>query len=229
MRGERRSHVATDPLSSARVDVVRAGASLFSRGYAHSTAGNISVRVAGGFLVTPSDAPLGHLSPQELAHVTADGVHRSGNRPSKTLALHRAIYAADAAAQAVVHTHAGHLVALTLSGVWSASDILPPLTPYQVMKVGHVPLIEYRRPGDDAVLGLVEQAIARGQAEGHRLRAVMLDRLGPVVWGRDLADAMATLEELEETARLWLLTDRSAVPLARSAISELRDVFSAPW
>lgn len=215
----------TDAVAAGRADIVRAGASLFARGYVHASAGNISMRVGDGFLITPTDAPLGFLDADRLAHVAADGAQLSGDRASKTLALHRRIYAATPSARVVIHTHATHLVALTLLGVWSQGDILPPLTPYQVMKVGHVPLIPYRRPGDPAVAELVEAAIT---ARPH-LRAVMLERLGPVVWGPDVASAMATLEELEETARLWLLTGRGTAPLAESAIAELRDAFAAPW
>ncbi|GAB3383507.1 class II aldolase/adducin family protein [Amycolatopsis echigonensis] len=210
---------------TGRADVVRAGASLFARGYVHASAGNISMRVDDGYLITPTDAPLGFLEADRLAHVAADGAQLSGDRASKTLALHRRIYAAVPSARVVIHTHATHLVALTLLGVWSQDDILPPLTPYQVMKVGHLPLIPYRRPGDPEVADLVEAAIAARPS----LRAVMLERLGPVVWGPDVATAMATLEEAEETARLWVLTGHRPRPLADSAIAELRDAFSAPW
>src|SRR5439155_21355567 len=113
--------------------------------------------------------------------------------------------------------------------VWREGDILPPLTPYQVMKVGHVPLIAYHRPGHPVVADLVEAAIRARQDSGGQLRAVMLERLGPVVWGPDIASAMATLEELEETARLWLLTGREPVPLPESAIADLAAAFSTPW
>lgn len=218
-----------DQLRSARADIVRAGGSLFARGYVHASAGNISIRLDDGYLITPTDAPLGFLDADRLAHVSADGPQLSGDRASKTLTLHRRIYAAEPAARVVIHTHATHLVALTLLGVWHEDDILPPLTPYQVMKVGHVPLIGYHRPGHPAVADLVEQAITQRPADGPRLRAVMLERLGPVVWGPDVATAMATLEELEETAHLWLLTGRTPAPLEPSAISDLRGAFSAPW
>jgi ribulose-5-phosphate 4-epimerase/fuculose-1-phosphate aldolase len=218
-----------DSVAVARADVVRAGASLFARGYVHASAGNISMRLDDGFLITPTDAPLGFLEADRLAHVAADGTQLFGDRASKTLALHRRIYAAEPSARVVIHTHATHLVALTLLGVWREDDILPPLTPYQVMKVGHVPLIGYHRPGHPAVADLVEGAITARSADGPRLRAVMLERLGPMVWGPDVATAMATLEELEETARLWLLTGRSPTFLTETEISDLRNAFSVPW
>jgi ribulose-5-phosphate 4-epimerase/fuculose-1-phosphate aldolase len=211
-----------------RSEICRIGASLFDRGYVHGSAGNISVRLAdGGFLITPTDACLGRLDPARLAEVGADGAQRGGDPPSKTLALHRRIYAADPDARCVIHTHSTHLVALTLAGVWRADDIVPPITPYFVMKVGHVPLIAYHRPGDPAVGDAVAEQIERRRAAGAPIRAVMLDRLGPNVWHTTLAQASAALEELEETARLWLLA--RAAPLADAHIDELRRHFGARW
>jgi ribulose-5-phosphate 4-epimerase/fuculose-1-phosphate aldolase len=215
--------------SALRDEICRVGRSLFERGYVHATAGNISARLDDGFLITPTDACLGTLEPARLARVGADGVQLAGDRASKTLALHRHIYGADADARCVIHTHSTHLVALTLAGVWRPTDIVPPITPYFVMKVGHVPLIPYQRPGHPAVGELVAAAIAEHGRRGLTLRAVMLDRLGPNVWGATPAAAMATLEELEETARLWLLSGRSAAPLAEAQLQELRESFGASW
>jgi ribulose-5-phosphate 4-epimerase/fuculose-1-phosphate aldolase len=210
-------------------EICRIGHSLFERGYAHSTAGNISARVPGGLLITPSDACLGNLSPGRLAFVDDAGQQRSGERASKTLALHRRICDGDPAAQAVIHTHSTHLVALTLSGPWRDDDVLPPLTPYQVMKVGHVPLVRYRRPGDPRVADEVAQRIAGARAGGTPIRAVLLERLGPVVWHGSLAAATALLEELEETARLWLMPGPKPQPLSDAQVAELREQFGAAW
>jgi ribulose-5-phosphate 4-epimerase/fuculose-1-phosphate aldolase len=212
-----------------REEICRVGASLYTRGYVHASAGNISVRLAddAGYLITPTDACLGQLDPATLARVDPDGIQRSGARASKTLVLHRAIYGAEPQARCVIHTHSTHLVALTLTGVWQPDDILPPITPYYVMKVGHVPLIPYHRPGDPAVGTLVAQHIAAMQQRGTPLRAVMLDRLGPNVWHSSPAEASAVLEELEETARLWHMT--RARPLHDEQIQALRAQFGAAW
>ncbi len=219
------------PDDSLRAEICRVGRSLFERGYVHASAGNISVRLAQGrgFLITPTDACLGFLEPDALAFVNESGEQLSGARASKTLALHRAIYAADASAHCVIHTHSTHLVALTLRGVWSADDVLPPITPYFVMKVGHVPLIAYRRPGDAALALDITQKIAAARARGHTLRAVLHERLGPNVWHDSPGAAMATLEELEETARLWLMTQPQPAPLSEAQIDELRSAFGATW
>ena len=123
-------------------EICRVGRSMFERGLVHATAGNISVRLPAGqgFLITPTDACLGTLQPERLARVTEDGQQTDGDRASKTLALHRCIYAAEPQGQCVIHTHSSHLVALTLAGAWSTDTVLPPITPYVVMKVGRVPL-----------------------------------------------------------------------------------------
>lgn len=212
-----------------RNEICRVGRSLFERGYVHATAGNISVRLEDGYLITPTDACLGFLEPDRLAKVDANGRQTSGDRASKTLELHHKIYAADAAARCVIHTHSTHLVALTLTGVWNDEDILPPITPYYVMKVGHVPLIPYHRPGDPAIGDLVAAAIENMQARGTPIRAVMLDRLGPNVWNTTPSSAMAVLEELEETARLWMMAQRKPAPLSGEAIQQLREHFGASW
>ena len=218
-----------------RDEICAIGASLFQRGLVHATAGNISVRLPDddGHLITPTDACLGRLRPEALAHVAADGTQRSGDRASKTLALHRQIYGAAPDARCVIHTHSTHLVALTLAapglGVWRPDAVLPPITPYFVMKVGRVPLIPYHRPGDPAAAALVADAIRRAAAAGTPIRGVLLDRLGPNVWHDSPAAAMATLEELEETARLWLMTTPRPQPLDAAQIDALRQQFGAVW
>ncbi|HTH77604.1 MAG TPA: class II aldolase/adducin family protein, partial [Ramlibacter sp.] len=140
----------------AREEICRVGASLFQRGYAHATAGNISVKLGDGFLITPTDACLGLLDAAQVSKVDTQGNHLSGARPSKTLALHRAIYGA-CDARCVIHTHSTNCVALTLEA--NDGELLPPITPYFVMKVGHVPVIPYHRPGDPKVAELVAAQI----------------------------------------------------------------------
>lgn len=208
--------------SKVREEICATGASLYQRGYTVGTAGNISARLDDGWLITPTDACLGRLDPAEIAKVDLAGNAVSGGRPSKTLALHRGIYARNAETRGVIHTHSTHLVALTLAGVWSEADVLPPITPYYVMKVGHIPLIRYRRPGDPQV---AEQIAALAGT----VRGVLLERLGPVVWERSVAQASYALEEFEETARLWLMTNPRPAPLDDAALEELRRVFGARW
>ena len=210
-------------------ELCRIGASLYARGYVHATAGNLSARVAGGHVITPTDACLGFLDQTRLAFVDEAGVQQAGDQASKTLALHRAIYAADPSAGCVIHTHSTHLVALTLAGAWSEADVLPPITPYFVMKIGHVPLVPYRRPGDPALAEAVTALIHGARARGAPIRAVLLDRLGPVVWHESPAAAMAVLEELEETAKLWLMTNPKPAPLNQQQLAELRTQFGAHW
>ena len=221
--------------SEAREEICRVGRSLFDRGYVHATAGNISVRLSesegGGYLITPTDACLGFLDPARLARLDADAKQRSGDIASKTMALHVQIYSAarqfDRNTCCVIHTHSAHCVALTLEP--GAEELLPALTPYFVMKVGHVPLIAYQRPGaPEAALRVAEVIRLYGEA-GTPIRAVMLERLGPNVWHDSPAAAMATLEELEETARLMSLCAYVPEPLTESQLDELRKTFGARW
>lgn len=216
--------------ATARAEIVRVGRSLFERGYVHATAGNVSVRLADGYLITPTDACLGTLEPARLARLDAEGRQTAGDRASKTIVLHRRIYEASAAtaqpARCILHTHSTHLVACSLKHA-DAAELLPPITPYFVMKVGRVPHIAYHRPGAPEAAEAVADAIARYQRDGRPVRAVMLARLGPNVWHDSPAAAMAVLEELEETARLWLLAQPA--PLDGPQIEELRQQFGASW
>jgi ribulose-5-phosphate 4-epimerase/fuculose-1-phosphate aldolase len=235
--------------TQAREEICRVGKSLFDRGYVHAAAGNISVRLedadGGGFLISPTDACLGFLDPARLARLDANAQQLSGDKASKTMALHAHIYAAatrfDTATRCIIHTHSTYSVALSLQQADQSSDaqaqpheLLLPLTPYFVMKVGHVPLMPYHRPGDPAVAALVVRTIADYGARGTPIRAVMLARLGPAVWHDSPMQAMATLEELEETARLSQLEPAGhgqPVPSALTAmqIEALRQNFGARW
>lgn len=213
----------------AREEICRVGRSLFERGYAHATAGNISMRLEDGYLITPTDACLGFLDPVRVAKVDHAGHQLAGDRASKTLTLHRHIYAADPDAMCVIHTHSTHLVALSLMTDTALDSLIPPITPYFVMKVGPVPLLPYYRPGSQDVGEEVAATIDRFRREGRPIRSVMLSRLGPNVWHRTPAEAMSTLEELEETARLHLLAGARTAPLSQAALKELEKIFGAHW
>jgi len=208
--------------NALREEICDVGSQLYSRRYTVGSAGNISARLDDGWLITPTDACLGRLDPAAISKVNLAGEWVSGDRPSKTLALHREVYDRNPGVGGVVHTHSTHLVALTLAGVWQQDDILPPLTPYQVMKVGHIPLIAYERPGSPKVAAQVAQL-------ANSVRGVMLERLGPVVWESSVSKASYALEELEETARLWLMSNPKPAPLDRAALDELREVFGVQW
>lgn len=204
-----------------REEICRIGALMFQRGHVVGSAGNISARINDGFLITPTDACLAMLDPAKLAKLDSKGQQISGDRGSKTIVLHRSIYDADPAAQAVVHSHSPHLVALSLISQ-PGQPIAPPLTPYSMMKVGPVPLLPYHRPGAPEVADLT-------RAEVGRARGVMLQALGPVIWHRSVTAGFFTLEELEETAKLALLL-RGQAPrlLSIDEIEELRQTFGDP-
>ena len=227
--------------TQAREAICQMGARLYQRGYLHGSVGNISIRLTDAVIITPTDACLGVLDPARLAKVSLSGEHLGGDRPSKTIALHQAIVAAarafDPDTACVLHTHSHACVARSLLlcsqpqaivTTTALQDFMPPITPYFVMKVGHVPHIPYARPGAASVVQAVEAAItAHGQA-GHPIRAVMLAKLGPTVWHSSPEATLAVLEELEETARLTLQVPQ-AEPLSDEAIEEFRQAFGARW
>lgn len=222
--------------TQAREEICRVGRSLFERGYVHATAGNISVRLdeaGGGFLITPTDACLGFLDPARLARLDTQGQQLNGDRASKTIALHTCIYQAarqfDGQTACVIHTHSTHCVALSLRDAAVPPELLPPITPYFVMKVGRVPLIAYQRPGAPAASQQVAEVIRHYGEAGTPIRALMLARLGPNVWHDSPAAAMAVLEELEESAKLVALSAAPIKPLSEAQIDELRQVFGARW
>jgi len=174
-------------------------ASLFARGFSVGSAGNISVRLADGYLMTPTNSSLGRLKPSLLSKLDTDFHHVDGNKPSKEVFMHRAFYQARADAGAVVHLHSTQATAVSCLPDVNGTNPIPPLTPYFVMRVGRkMPVIPYYRPGDAAM----EPAIHRAARDAC---AVLLANHGPVVSGKTLTDAVYAAEELEEAAKLFLI------------------------
>jgi ribulose-5-phosphate 4-epimerase/fuculose-1-phosphate aldolase len=181
-----------------REAVCAIGASIFARGLTAGSSGNISVRTEEGWLMTPTGSSLGWLDPARLSKLGHDGRLISGDPPTKESFLHRVMYEERPAIGAVVHLHSTHSVAVSCLAEIDPEDVLPPITAYYVMRVGRLPLVPYFRPGD---LTLAEAV--RGFAGKHH--AVLLANHGPVVAGSDLDAAVNAIEELEETAKLYLL------------------------
>jgi ribulose-5-phosphate 4-epimerase/fuculose-1-phosphate aldolase len=205
--------------SALREEIVRFGRSLFDRGLTAGSTGNISVRLDDGWLLTPTNACLGNLDPARLAKLDWQGRSISGDAPSKEAFLHRSLYEERQGAGAIVHLHSTHSAAVSCMGGLDHANCLPPLTAYFVMKIGRLPLVPYYRPGDPA-LG----AAIKGLAGKHS--AVLLANHGPVVSGSSLEAAIYATEELEETAKLFLLLRNTATrPLNNAQIEELKTVF----
>ena len=181
-----------------REEICAIGASIFARGLTAGSSGNISVRADEGWLMTPTGSSLGRLDPARLSKLDRDGRLVAGDPPTKESFLHRVMYEERPATGAVVHLHSTHSVAVSCLAEIDPEDVLPPITAYYVMRVGRLPLVPYFRPGD------IELAEAvRGFAGKHH--AVLLANHGPVVAGSDLDEAVNAMEELEETAKLYLL------------------------
>ena len=207
--------------SAARERIAEIGRSLHARGLAHGSAGNISVRLEDGLLITPTNTSMGRLEPEGISKISLDGTLISGDRPSKEAFLHLAMYRERPNDRAIVHLHATHSVAVGCLADVDETDVLPPLTAYYVMQVGRLPLVPYFRPGDRALA----EAVGRVAREHH---AMLLANHGPVVSGRTLDAATNAIEELEQTARLYLLLDgKKTRPLTAEQVAELRAVFPA--
>jgi len=203
-------------MNALRDDVIRAARSLFDRGLTHGSTGNVSVRGEGGILVTPTGSSLGTVTAEELSLIDDRGRHLAGPAPSKEAFLHAAVLRARPGAQAVVHTHSTHAAAVSCLADLDPSDALPPLTAYFAMRIGRLPLLPYHAPGDDTL-----EALAERTARDHV--ALLLSNHGPVVAGKTLSAAMDALEELEETAKLFLLLRGVATrPLTSAQVDALR-------
>ena len=196
------------------------GHSLFARGLTFGTSGNLSVRLPdGGWLMTPTNVSLGDLDPARLSHLDENGRVVSGDAPTKEAFLHLSMYRKRPQCEAVVHLHSTHAVAVSCLCGLDANDCLPPLTAYYVMRIGRLPLIRYFPPGDQALAQEVE-----AMATTHH--AVLLANHGPVVSGTSLDAAMSATEELEETAKLFLLLrGEKTSPLTTAQVEELRQRF----
>ncbi|HUN47367.1 MAG TPA: 3-oxo-tetronate 4-phosphate decarboxylase [Stellaceae bacterium] len=196
--------------SDFRDAVCELGASLFNRGLTFGSAGNISVRISDGWLMTPTNVSLGRLDPARLAKLDLEGKLVSGDAPTKESVLHRAMYGERPDAGAVVHLHSTHSVAVSCLDGIDPANVLPPITAYYVMRVGRLPLVPYHRPGDRDLA----EAVRRLAGKHH---AVLLANHGPVVAGTSLDAAANAIEELEETAKLFLLLRGSKTRLLTEA------------
>jgi ribulose-5-phosphate 4-epimerase/fuculose-1-phosphate aldolase len=210
--------------ASLREQICLLAKSLFDRGLTGGSTGNISARTPdGGLLVSPTGTSFGRLDPGRLSRFDAAGLLVDGDRPTKEMPLHQAFYDTRNGTGAVVHLHSCHSVALSMVPDIDPENFLPPLTPYAIMRLGKVRLLPYFMPGDPAMGEAVRGLVGRRSA-------VMLANHGPVVAGADVEAACNAIEELEDTARLALLT-RGMSPrmLTEAQIARLITTFSPDW
>lgn len=199
-----------------REDICILAKSLFDRGYGCGSSGNISVMTDAGMIVSPTNSCMGRLDPGRLSLVGRDGAHLSGDAPSKEAFLHLAMYQERPDMTAVVHLHATHSVAVSCLAEVDPADVLPPVTAYYSMRIGGLPLVPYFPPGGRALAEAV-----REKARHHH--AMLLANHGPVVAGTSLESAVYAAEELEETAKLWLmLRGEKTRFLTQAQVADLR-------
>lgn len=202
-----------------REALVALGRSLFERGLTHGSTGNLSLRIGDRFLMTPTGSSLGALDASRLSLLDASGGLLEGDPPTKEAALHLAMYRERPQDHAVVHLHATHSVAVSVLANIDTHDSMPPLTAYYAMRVGRLPLLPYFAPGDAALA----EAVGRAASRHH---ALLLANHGPVVSGGTLSAAADAIEELEATARLFMLVRNESVrPLTGEQVDDLRRRF----
>ena len=205
--------------TAARDEIAKLAKSMYERGLTFGSSGNISVRLEDGWLMTPTGVSMGEIDPARISKLDLSGEHISGDKPTKETFLHLAMYEQRATAGAVVHLHATHSVAVSCLADVNPKDVLPPITAYYVMKIGTLPLVPYFPPGD---LDLARAV--REMASDHQ--AVLLANHGPVVAGKSLRDAVYATEELEETAKLFLmLKDAKTRFLSDQQVAALKDKY----
>jgi 3-dehydro-4-phosphotetronate decarboxylase len=205
--------------AEARQLIVDISRSMFERCLTFGSSGNVSVKLDDGWLMTPTGSSLGRLDAARLSRLDAEGKLLSGDAPTKEAFIHLAMYRERPKAGAVVHLHATHSVAVSCLDGIDPNDVLPPITAYYVMRVGTLPLIPYYAPGDRTLAEAVGAVAAKHSA-------VLLANHGPVVSGSSLAAATDAIEELEETARLYLLLHgRPTKYLSREQVEDLKRRF----
>ena len=184
--------------SKLREEICLLGKSMFDRGLTVGSSGNISVRTDDGWLMTPTNSCLGRLDPATLSKVDAKGALLSGDKQTKESFLHLSVYGQRPEAGAVVHLHSTHSVAVSCLADVEPQQPIPPITAYYVMKIGNLILLPYYAPGDMALANAVREVAGKHHA-------ILLANHGPIVAGKDLESAVYATEELEETARLYLM------------------------
>jgi len=203
--------------TKTRDAIAKLAKSMFDRGLTFGSSGNISVRVDDGWLMTPTGSSMGDLDPARISKLDDAGSHVAGDKPTKESFLLIAMYEDRPGTGAVVHLHSTHSVAVSCLADIDPADVLPPITAYYVMKIGTLPLVPYFPPGDLDLARAVREMASRHHA-------VLLANHGPVVAGTSLTDAVYATEELEETAKLYLMlrgaNTRFLTPEQASALKE---------
>lgn len=210
-------------LIQAREDIVRVGKSIFDRGLTCGSSANISIRVAQGYLMTPTNSCIGFLDPEQLSLVNQDGQIIDGPAPSKEFILHQAFYQQRPNANAVIHLHSTYSTAVSCFKNLSANDAVTPYTPYLIMRLGAIGVVPYFPPGDQQLAEAV-------WSKAHKHSGLLMANHGPIVSGNDIWSTMYAIEELEESCKLMvLLGDKPTSTLSQPDCEELKKRFAGKF
>lgn len=204
-----------------RQDLVRYARSMYERGYSSGGAGNISLKLPdGNVLATPTNSSFGDLDVEELSKVTMQGELLSGQKASKEVLMHLAMYRQRPQCGGIVHLHSPWLTALSCMPDLNYENALPPITPYYVMRVGKLPVVPYIRPGSPLIADEVEKL-----AINHN--SILLANHGPIISGKNIREAVFNAEELEETAKLYFMLKPFGMnTLTPENVNELDSLFN---
>lgn len=204
-------------------EIAAAGAHLADLGFAPGRSGNVSVRVGDRILITPTGSQLGALDPSRLSVIDLAGEHVAGPSPSKEAPLHAAAYRARPDIGSVIHLHSTNATAVACQLPEDPARALPPITPYFVMRVGRVPLLDFAPPGSARLVELVATL-------GDDTMAALMANHGSLCFGEDLTEAIDVAIELEAAARVYLLSMAgNQVSLDAQQIAAITECHPVRW
>ncbi|MEM8551964.1 MAG: class II aldolase/adducin family protein [Pseudomonadota bacterium] len=198
-----------------RKEIIAACLDMNATGLNQGTSGNVSARVRGGMLITPSGVPYDTLSPEDIVAVKPDGDFAGALRPSSEWRMHADIYRARSDAGAVVHVHS--IAATALACLRRPI----PAFHYMVAVAGGDDI----RCADYALFGT--QALSDAMASALEGRtACLLANHGQIAFGPTVAKALSLAREVETLAAMLLAAERSGKPKILSQ-AEMHEVLSA--
>ena len=166
--------------------------------------GNMSARAGDSIFLTPSGYSLRDVEPGVVVKVSNSGEVLEGGTPTKDSGMHIGILRAKPSINVVCHVHGAYIVAATTI-LEPGPDTLPPLTPGLIHYAYPIPMIPFLAPGTEI---LAENVIRK--LSNEKCQALFLQNHGLVTTGKDFQEALNVAEEIDEAARIFVLTGGKA-------------------
>ncbi|MEJ2724879.1 MAG: class II aldolase/adducin family protein [Deltaproteobacteria bacterium] len=191
---------------------------LYERHLVSGSGGNLSIRAGERIFVTPSGASLRDLTPEMVVAVNQCGEVLGGANPTKDVAMHLGILEKRPDVHVVCHVHGASIIAA--SGLLTpGGDVLPPLTPGFVYFAHPLAMLPFMVPGSEALA----QATADKLGD-LKCSALLLQNHGLVTVGGDFQEAINLAEEVEEAARIYILTNGKARKIPEEGVKEIKSM-----